>query len=392
MAEIHEAVIRKIRQLPPLPLAAQKLLQMVEDERSSASDLTRALKTDPALAAKVLHLSNSAFYGFSGKITTLSRAVVILGFSAVKNMAIGFATCDALRTLEGPVDWDSYWLHCVTTASCGQAVAEKICYPVPEEAFIACLLHDVGYAVISAAQPKKAFAPSPDILGDIERESAEFGISHAEAGQLVMEHWKIPQTLCRTIRYHHNMHALDAVGAETLLQLVIFSDLYAYLSGCSYLDQLPPYRYEVLLQRLGVLTDDFAALFRNIDGRIAATRNFFGLPQLHPNNQGRQIILISADRSRAHWLETVISGWGFELLHESLLSGLVAQPEAANLRVLLDCGSLQRAPMEQLATSLRQRGIRICRIAPEGMLPVAAEATCPQLPHTFTRPELEHQF
>lgn len=389
MTKLHETVIRKIRELPPLPLAAQRLLQLVEDERSSASDLTRVLKTDSALTAKVLHLSNSAFYGFSGKITTLSRAVVILGFSALKNIAIAFATCDALRKLDGPVDWDNYWQHGIATASCAQTVAEKIKYPIPEEAFIACLLHDVGYAVMSAAIPHDASRQKLcEIMGDIERENAEFGLSHPEAGQLVMEHWKIPQLLCRTIRYHHNLHALDAAGAEPLLQLVIFADLYAHLNGCGYLDRLVPYRYEVMLQRLGVLTDDFPVLFRNIEDRIAATRHFFDLPPLHHANAGRQVVLISADRARAHWLETLLASWGFELVHESLLASLAGKEASAHLLVLLDCGSLQRAPQEQLAMSLLQRGVRVCRIAPDGMLP-ASGAEIPQLPHTFSRPELE---
>lgn len=393
MAGVHETVIRKIRQLPPLPLAAQKLLTMVDDERTSAEGLTKVLKSDAALAAKVLQLVNSAFYGFSRKITTLSHAVVILGFSAIKNVAIGFAACEVLKKLEGPVNWERYWLHGVTCASCGQAVAEAAGYRIPEEAFIACLLHDVGYAVLAAVAPAVMHDLAlRKMLGDLEQESAALGINHAEAGQMVMEHWKIPQQLCRVIRFHHSPQVVDADNSGPLLALVVFSDVFAYLSGYGYHDQMQPYCYDTLLQKLGVMTDDYGALFKGISARLNATRAFFDLPLEEANNVGRRVVIISADCTRAHWLKNLTASWGFEIMHESALHGIMTAEQQQNLCVLLDGSSLQAQPMALLNDCLRTRGIQVRRILPLLSTESGDVGAEGDLPYLFTRLDLEHIF
>ena len=109
--------------------------------------------------------------------------------------------------------------------------------------------------------------------------------------------------------------------------------------------------------------------------------------------------LVSADRARAHWLDTVITGWGFETVHESTLHALAGGTDTRDLCVLLDCGSLQQAPMLQLAGCLRAKGIRVCLVAPDGAEPDCApsldgppEGGSDMLPHLFNRPELQRLF
>ena len=131
-----DEIIAKINDLPPLPLVIQKLLKVMKDEKSSADDVTRVLSADQALAGKVLKLVNSPFYGMQGTITTISRAIVILGFSAVRNLALGLGTIQKLKKTGTSVDMDSFWNHSIATAAAAKVVAPLVKYPDPEEAFI----------------------------------------------------------------------------------------------------------------------------------------------------------------------------------------------------------------------------------------------------------------
>lgn len=392
MNEKYDHILRKIRELPPLPVAAQKLLEVVDDSRSCANDLTRILQSDQALTTKVLQLVNSSFYGFSGKITTLTRAVVILGFSAIKNMAIGFAAFDALKKLKGPVDWDGYWLHGVAVAACGQVAAEKMKYPVPEEVFISGLLHDVGYAIMSAAILKDV-SPSElsQVLGDTVAESANFGINHAEAGQMVMEYWRFPEKFCRATRFHHSLNVL---GTETdpLLPLIMFADLCAHLFGCGYYEKLPGIRPDELLGRISSAQPDCRVIFREAMLKTHNTLEFFGIkkelgsdpPPPGPEGPPR-VLFLSGNAKRIEWINALLENWGYQLASPADLHN----PQPCIAAVILDEDSLHSAVLPQLEQKLGEQGLCVAlshRLnADSTELPTGIES----LPYNFTAYELK---
>ena len=96
MSDTQDLVMKAMRDLPQLPVAVQKLLAVMRDENSSADDVTQVLSSDQALAGKILKLVNSSFYGMSGEVSTITRAVVVLGFSGVRNVAMGFGMVSVL--------------------------------------------------------------------------------------------------------------------------------------------------------------------------------------------------------------------------------------------------------------------------------------------------------
>lgn len=91
VADLTEFIQKKVHDLPPMPLVVQKLVRTLNDDKSSADDVMKVLSADQALASKVLKLVNSSFYGMSGEISTTSQAVVILGFAAIRNLAVGLS-------------------------------------------------------------------------------------------------------------------------------------------------------------------------------------------------------------------------------------------------------------------------------------------------------------
>jgi HD-like signal output (HDOD) protein len=113
-----EKVIRRVEELPTLPVVITRILEVLEDERSSARDREKVVSRDQSIAARVPRIANSAYYGCSRRITTLPRAILILGFETVKGLALGSPIFETfLRT--GPIsDFDRtvYWLHSIACA------------------------------------------------------------------------------------------------------------------------------------------------------------------------------------------------------------------------------------------------------------------------------------
>ena len=114
--ELIQARIKSVmRNLPPLPEVTRQLLLVIANEDSSAQDVSKILASDQALAGKVLKLVNSSFYGVQQEVTTISRAVVMLGFTGVRNLALGFGSISALQKMGGDPQM-------VTSASSGRCL------------------------------------------------------------------------------------------------------------------------------------------------------------------------------------------------------------------------------------------------------------------------------
>lgn len=206
----HETLQAMLRcgELPTLPCVMRAILEVVESEESSASDLTEIIESDPAISARLLHLANSAFYGVRFEIATVRRAVVVLGFGAVKQLALATGVLDMLRSkrLAG-LDPEDYWMHSLGTAKAAQLLAAL--HPElhsPEGCFMAGLLHDLGKYAMSIAWEDRYQAvveqarETQVALSRAERRS--FGLDHAEAGAWLLEQWGLPPLISTCVRHH----------------------------------------------------------------------------------------------------------------------------------------------------------------------------------------------
>jgi putative nucleotidyltransferase with HDIG domain len=213
------ALAKELARLPAQPVAAVRVLQMVEDPRASAADLARLIEADPALSARVIRLANAPYYGLARRVASASRAVVLLGFSTVRALAVG-AACglldDAVRAGSGRA-----WLHSVTTAASCSVVARAIGYPT-SDAFSAGLLHDVGRTLLERTEPDRYAAVTLRMAVDgvdlLEAEEDEFGHDHAWVGADVLEAWRFPPVFVRAVASHHRP---PEMVADTLSRIVI---------------------------------------------------------------------------------------------------------------------------------------------------------------------------
>jgi len=225
--------------LPTLPVVFQELFSRMQDPDTQISELAEVIARDPALTAKILKLVNSAFYGRPSQITTISRAVIIMGFQAVRSAALAVSVFDHFKdlpALAAGFDLERFWRHDVAVSCVAKQLALVLGAGEPEDAFVAGLLHDVGKLVMLQHFPRDV----DDLAREVSErrltwragESALFAIDHAELGRTVFRAWDFPESVVEAVGRHHEP---DGAGRHAVLAaLVHLADYFSYHldAGC----------------------------------------------------------------------------------------------------------------------------------------------------------------
>ena len=202
-------VVQNLDDMPALPTVVARLTRLIADPRTTASDINAALSSDPGLVTKILKQVNSSYYGFSRRITTITNAVVILGFNQVRNLALSAFIFDAFGRHQGSLfDVNGFWRHSIGSAFLAAQLAKVIDPKVEEDAFICGLLHDLGKFIMARNAPAHIgmvmeTVKEKDILF-YQAERLRLGYDHAALGAYAMEQWNLPESLCQVVRCHHN--------------------------------------------------------------------------------------------------------------------------------------------------------------------------------------------
>lgn len=205
--EIIRSITELIDQLPALPLVVQRILNLIHREDTSPKEVAEAISLDPALAARVLRLVNSALFALAEPVTTVQHAVRLLGFAEIRNLTFGLKIMDALAPEDGILDREGFWEHSLACAVCARQLATVLRKVDPEEAFMGGLLHDIGKLILdgyfqevwSEALIKAKEQKRPPV----EMETKVIGVPHTRVGRMLGEHWKIPELHLLAIEHHH---------------------------------------------------------------------------------------------------------------------------------------------------------------------------------------------
>jgi len=215
---------RPVNELPSLPVVALKLLKLTSDIQSSSLDLARVVETDPALTAKVLRIINSAAYALPRKISSVQQAVVLLGFSTIRTLALEVTLFEQLVPSQHGLAFDRifFWRHCLSVAALSMAFAESLGHPEPQEVYVAGLLHDIGKIILDVYGRisyrdflNNNISRSDGLL--VEEERALIGLSHDEVGAFFCSEWDIPQGIILAIRLHHQRFSHLNLSADQAL-------------------------------------------------------------------------------------------------------------------------------------------------------------------------------
>ena len=206
-------VLRHIDRIPSLSPTVAKIIQVANSPTSSANDLNKVISLDPVLAAKVLKLVNSAYFGFADKVTSTVRAIVVLGLNTIKNLALSTAALETMSIKgKSAFDMDDFWKHLLGTGVTAKLIARKmgVNKDLLEDYFLAGLMHDMGKIVLNRMNPE-AYKKVIDACATRELnlysvEEKIFGINHAEIGELLGQKWGLQSQLVEAMAYHHEPH------------------------------------------------------------------------------------------------------------------------------------------------------------------------------------------
>ncbi|MBD3409003.1 MAG: HDOD domain-containing protein [Ignavibacteriales bacterium] len=206
---ISEKIKSRIHTLPTLPTIYHKLTESMQNPRVTTEDVAKIISTDQAASFKVLKVANSPFYGFSGRIETITRAILHLGFNEVKNIVLAlsvinlFSKHKKVETFR-PVD---FWAHSIGVGIASRMIGAYVGISNLENFFLAGILHDIGkllfleFADDEYSETLRVVKEKKIPIRQAEKET--LGLDHPEAGRLLADRWKLPLTIKNAIYNHH---------------------------------------------------------------------------------------------------------------------------------------------------------------------------------------------
>ena len=230
-----ELAIMSASDLPTIPAVALKVMQLIESENTSAEQLAKVVASDPAVAARVLKISNSSFYGCQRQIQTLPHAIMILGMSTLKSLVVAAS----LKQVYHPYGLTEkmLWEHSFGAALAARIIAREVRQVSFEEAFLGGLFHDIGKIIMNAVSNQQ-FQEVMECCYNSrvpfeEAEQQLFSYTHSEVGGLVIKKWNFPELLYRAVLDHHTGPAADNDDPyqAAFTNIVSLADLFCHRFG-----------------------------------------------------------------------------------------------------------------------------------------------------------------
>lgn len=219
-----QSILEDIHDIPPLPRIAAQVMEMTSDPDVSAAELNGIISQDEALTANLLKLCNSSYYGLPRVISSVTQAIMYLGFQTVRNMVL----TSTLDRVYADYDLSFYNFvpgglsrHSFATGIASQVVSKKLRPGLRDTAFTAGLLHGVGKIILGKYVREhndelREISDSQFVTREAEREV--FGTDYAEVGSKIADNWNFPQELILAIGYHPQP---DQAPGQPLLAAIV---------------------------------------------------------------------------------------------------------------------------------------------------------------------------
>ena len=270
-AEIRN-LIRDTKSLPTLPGIIARLGSLADNDKVSSQEMARVVSADQVLSAKVLRLVNSAFYGFPGRVSTVSNALILLGVNVVKSLAI---TSSIFEIMEKNVV--GLWEHSMGVAVAANTISKALKLPDAEETATAALLHDIGKVIIKIKLQQNFSQLSTLVDGKgytmQEAEQNLLETDHAEIGGWLARSWLLPEKLIEPVAFHHQVE--KSTAHQTKTAVVHLADVLIKASGFGFSgDRLVPRIQPVAWIKLGMTDALLEAIIIEIEDKLVDVKNF----------------------------------------------------------------------------------------------------------------------
>jgi len=233
-------------EIPHIPSVISKIIEISSQKDFTVKKIANEIKKEPSLVAQILKIANSPYYSLSGKVSTLDRAISVLGTTTVQSIALSagiFNTLYSDDASSSSFDLNSFWKRTIFSSMAAQLLAKEKRYPVPEEAFILGLLHDIGILAMAKVE-LSAFedicrrhrenAPLHPALF-IKHEEEQFGTNHAKIGAFFAKSGHLPQFMEESIFFHHTpgKYKGGSKKVRSMIAFLFLADILAdiFISG-----------------------------------------------------------------------------------------------------------------------------------------------------------------
>ncbi len=284
-----------ILRMPSLSTTATKVMQVCNTTMPSPNDLNRVISLDPVLTGKVLQLINSAYYARCNKVTSLTRAIIILGINTIKNIVLSSAVVKCINSTPAghALDMDAFWTHSILVGATAKLIAKEMGIPATEQElfFLAGLMHDLGKIPLTHQFPdiysqvlEISNAKETDIC-PIENDM--LGFTHCTAGKMIAEKWQLGDSIRDALAFHHDTRNKKTSNGQ-FAAIVELADIYTNISKTdnhatneeAALPELPPSLYPAfknLAEQTGVSLERLVAFHTTITQELSNAKTFLNL-------------------------------------------------------------------------------------------------------------------
>jgi HD-like signal output (HDOD) protein len=283
---IDREVMRKllqVRDLPTLPEVMGEILDTVGDENSTAADLTAILERDHAISARVLRMANSAFYGLRHKVDSIRHAVIVIGFDAVRLLALATSVFDALtHRSQFTLDPKDFWMHSLGAAKAAQLVSERCGWlGSGHTCFTLGLLHDIGKYILALAFKEdyhrvfEMAMRSERSLQEVEAEQLQ--TTHAEVGEWIAERWLFPPMMINVIGNLYKASVYSGPHKREVIAVALANDMSCAGNYGSAGDPMGQPVDENLASLLSLTPDDIVCVMQDLEESREETLQFINV-------------------------------------------------------------------------------------------------------------------
>jgi len=287
-ADIDKAIREYIKNMPSLPTSLTKVLEICNNPQTSPADLNHVISLDPVLVGRVLKLINSAYYGLGQPVTSLARAIIMLGINTVKNLALSTTVMGQLSPKKNSqgLNMEGFWRHSLCVGVSAKLLAKKrgIDAKLTEEYFTAGLLHDIGKIPLSTVLSKEYMltvsVADRKRISLFQAEEAYLGLNHCSSGALIAAAWKLDGAVGDIIVNHHNYEGYSGDFKE-ILYSVAAANRFASLSEIGFSgDRHPAPLPAFIWDTLNVSRDAFDEMEESVNNEIEKAEIFLKIGHL----------------------------------------------------------------------------------------------------------------